>query len=187
MVKFNLQKHLETNHSSLERKKPPEQLIKCKLCEAIFYNQRAWQSHNLLHTPKDLYLHSEADRKLAVTRVDQDFDQSRVPSLLEKLMPLGRPKKLTPDREGSLNSREEPTTTTINTTLTPPPPPPPPSSTAESGGGGRNRAVVDSDSENNQSDTSIESEGETEEDGTGRWWTVTVRTTSQTPASSQRG
>ena len=68
MVKFNLQKHLETNHSSLERKKPPEQLIKCKLCEAIFYNQRAWHSHNLLHSPKDLYLHSEADRKLAVAR-----------------------------------------------------------------------------------------------------------------------
>ena len=68
MVKFNLQKHLETNHSSLERQNPPEQLIKCKLCEAIFYNQRAWQSHNLLHNPKDLYLHSEADRKLAVTR-----------------------------------------------------------------------------------------------------------------------
>ena len=72
MVKFNLQKHLETNHSSLERKNPPEQLIKCKLCEAIFYNQRAWQSHNLLHTPNDLYLHSEADRKLAVTRWERN-------------------------------------------------------------------------------------------------------------------
>ena len=68
MVKFNLQKHLETYHTGLERNKPAEQLIKCKLCEAIFYNKLAWQSHNLLHTPSDLYLNSEADRKLAVTR-----------------------------------------------------------------------------------------------------------------------
>ena len=42
-----------------------------------------------------------------ITRVDQDFDQSRVPSLLEKLMPLGRPKKITPDREAALVSRED--------------------------------------------------------------------------------
>ena len=68
MVKFNLRKHLESSHSLPERTSPPDQLIKCKLCEAIFYNKRAWQSHNLLHSPSDLYLNSEADRKLAVTR-----------------------------------------------------------------------------------------------------------------------
>ena len=33
-----------------------------------------------------------------VTRVDQDFDQSRVPSLLDKLLPVGRPRPLTPDK-----------------------------------------------------------------------------------------
>ena len=68
MVKFNLRKHLESSHSLPERTSPPDQLIKCKLCEAIFYNKRAWQSHNLLHSPSDLYLNTEADRKLAVTR-----------------------------------------------------------------------------------------------------------------------
>ena len=92
-------------------------------------------------------------------RVDQDFDQSRVPSLLEKLMPLGRPKKITPDREATMTSREDCSTIT---SISPTPTPPPPSSTAETSAGGRNRAVVDSDSDNNKSDTSIESEGEEE-------------------------
>ena len=68
MVKFNLQQHLEANHTVEERNGPPEQLIKCKLCEAMFYNKKAWDSHNLLHTPNDLYINSEADRKLAVAR-----------------------------------------------------------------------------------------------------------------------
>ena len=51
-----------------ERNAPPEQLIKCKLCDALFYNKRAWEAHNMLHTPADLYINSEADRKLAVAR-----------------------------------------------------------------------------------------------------------------------
>ena len=109
-----------------------------------------------------------------ITRVDQDFDQSRVPSLLEKLMPLGRPKKITPDREAALVSREDcsssvvvptaslTTTTSSTTSITTRPSPSTPSHTAEIGPGGRNRAVVDSDSENDRSDTSIESDGERE-------------------------
>ena len=51
-----------------ERAAPPEQLVKCKLCEAVFYNTRAYDAHNLLHSPKDLYVGSEAERKLAVLR-----------------------------------------------------------------------------------------------------------------------
>ena len=51
-----------------ERSAPPETLIKCKLCDAIFYNKKAWESHNLLHSPDDLYIKSEEDRKLAVAR-----------------------------------------------------------------------------------------------------------------------
>ena len=128
MVKFNLQKHLEANHSvqvisdsnlslicffmkslklisSLsdyisihncstyivlctmlvwflspllivdlqERTAPPESLIKCKLCDAIFYNKKAWESHNLLHSPDDLYIKTEADRKLAVARYGENI------------------------------------------------------------------------------------------------------------------
>eukprot|EP00092_Neocalanus_flemingeri_P025796 GFUD01027962.1.p1 GENE.GFUD01027962.1~~GFUD01027962.1.p1 ORF type:complete len:397 (+),score=155.28 GFUD01027962.1:145-1335(+) len=158
MVKFNLQQHLEANHTVEERSGPPEQLIKCKLCDAMFYNKKAWDSHNLLHTPKDLYINSEADRKLAVARVDQDFDQNRVPSLLDKLLPVGRPRQSTPTPDlvtTTSNTDQVQATSTITTKL------------GTEGGknhsiplysDGKNRAVVDSDSEDDKSDTSMESE-----------------------------
>jgi len=155
MVKFNLQKHLEANHTAEERNGPPEQLIKCKLCEAMFYNKKAWDSHNLLHTPNDLYINNEADRKLAVARVDQDFDHSRVPSLLDKLLPVGRPRQSTPDTLPDTSNNSQPsssnstdTSSVINQVT---------KSVVE---GGKNRAVVDSDSDDDKSDTSIESDEE---------------------------
>jgi len=157
MVKFNLQQHLEANHTVEERNGPPEQLIKCKLCEAMFYNKKAWDSHNLLHTPNDLYINSEADRKLAVARVDQDFDHSRVPSLMDKLLPVGRPRQSTPDLSTATKNTNQATSTITNTsTIT--------TSTTSTTNikhcteGGKNRARVDSDSEDDKSDTSIESE-----------------------------
>jgi len=155
MVKFNLQQHLEANHTVEERNGPPEQLIKCKLCEAMFYNKKAWDSHNLLHTPNDLYINSEADRKLAVARVDQDFDHSRVPSLMDKLLPVGRPRQSTPDLSTATSNTNQATSTiTTTSTIT--------SSTTNNiklcTEGGKNRARVDSDSEDDKSDTSIESE-----------------------------
>jgi len=88
LVKFNLQKHIEAMHPPEERNAPPEQLIRCKLCEAVFYSKKAWESHNMLHKPGDLYINKEEDRKLAVARIDQDFDHSRVPGLLDRLLPV---------------------------------------------------------------------------------------------------
>ena len=58
-------------HPPEERNAPPEQLIRCKLCEAVFYSKKAWESHNMLHSPSDLYINKEEDRKLAVARIDQ--------------------------------------------------------------------------------------------------------------------
>jgi len=152
MVKFNLQKHLEANHTVEERNGPPEQLIKCKLCEAMFYNKKAWDSHNLLHSPNDLYINSEADRKRAVARVDQDFDHSRVPTLLDKLLPYpSRPRQNTPEQTSTQTSSTnlvETSSFSSNNT----------NSAKNVAEGGKNRAVVDSDSEDDKSDTSIESE-----------------------------
>merc|ERR1711934_301240 len=48
----------------------------------------ARESHNMLHGPADLYINKEEDRKLAVARIDQDFDHSRVPGMMERLLPL---------------------------------------------------------------------------------------------------
>ncbi|PSN46689.1 hypothetical protein C0J52_06373 [Blattella germanica] len=62
IVKFNLQKHLERQHSEQERNKVPEDLIKCTTCDALFYNKRAYDNHNMYHKPDDLYVTSEEQR-----------------------------------------------------------------------------------------------------------------------------
>ena len=50
-------------------------MLRCKLCEAVFYSKKAWESHNMLHKPGDLYINKEEDRKLAVARIDQVCSQ----------------------------------------------------------------------------------------------------------------
>ena len=67
-------------------------------------------------------------------------------------MPTSRPKKNTPDREAIETAEtSQPPSQPLQVKNTPAPPAEP---------GGRNRAVVDSDSENDKSDTSIESDEE---------------------------
>lgn len=92
MIKFNLQKHLQQNHTDLERNYKPEDIVKCSLCDAMFYNKKAYEAHNLCHTPEDLYIESEQDRIKAVTRVDCDFDFNRVPTLFDTLGKQKRPR-----------------------------------------------------------------------------------------------
>ncbi|KAJ4437075.1 hypothetical protein ANN_17210, partial [Periplaneta americana] len=92
IVKFNLQKHLERQHSEQERNKVPEDLIKCTTCDALFYNKRAYDNHNMYHKPDDLYVTSEEQRLQTVSRVDQDFDIRRVQTTAEKFIPVYRPR-----------------------------------------------------------------------------------------------
>ncbi|XP_022185089.1 zinc finger protein 567 [Nilaparvata lugens] len=89
IVKFNLQKHLEKQHTEEERNAcPPEDmLVKCKTCDALFFNERAFTNHNMYHRPDDLYILNEAQRLQTVKRVDQDFDIRRVQTPLEKYIP----------------------------------------------------------------------------------------------------
>jgi len=37
-------------------------LIKCTTCDALFYNKRAYDNHNMYHRPDDLYVTSEEQR-----------------------------------------------------------------------------------------------------------------------------
>lgn len=90
IVKFNLQKHLERQHSEEERNNSPADLIKCTTCDALFYSQKAYRNHNMYHKPDDLYVTSEEQRLQTVTRVDQDFDIRRVQTGAEKYIPIYR-------------------------------------------------------------------------------------------------
>ncbi|XP_049857548.1 PR domain zinc finger protein 5-like [Schistocerca gregaria] len=90
IMKFNLQKHLERQHSEAERNSVPEDLIKCTTCDALFYCKKAYDNHNMYHKPGDLYVTSEEQRLQTVSRVDQDFDIRRVQSTAEKFIPTYR-------------------------------------------------------------------------------------------------
>lgn len=85
-VKYNLQKHLETRHSELERTSVPEQIVQCNLCTALFYSKRAYEAHSHHHRESDLYATNEAMRQSIVQRIDQDFDQRRVPTTIERYL-----------------------------------------------------------------------------------------------------
>ncbi|GFG40276.1 hypothetical protein Cfor_12503 [Coptotermes formosanus] len=99
IVKFNLQKHLERQHKEEERNEVPEDLIKCTTCDALFYNKRAYDNHNMYHRPDDLYVTSEEQRLQTVSRVDQDFDIRRVQTAAEKFIPVYRPRGRPPPQQ----------------------------------------------------------------------------------------
>jgi len=69
----------------------PDDLIKCTVCSALFYNKKAYNVHNSYHQPNDLYVTSEQQRVQTVTKVDQDFDIRRVEAVADKYIP--RPKR----------------------------------------------------------------------------------------------
>ncbi|KAK6637975.1 hypothetical protein RUM44_008399 [Polyplax serrata] len=95
IIKFNLQKHLEKAHTEHERSTLPSDLIRCTTCDALFYNQKAYETHNLSHKPHDLYVTSEQQRLQTVSRVDQDFDIRRVLPLATKYLPSYKHKSKT--------------------------------------------------------------------------------------------
>jgi hypothetical protein len=77
------------------------------MCDALFFNKRAYENHNLFHKSDDVYIENEQQRykfhskivdtveflkiqfyrQTLVTRVDQDFDIRRVQTQAEKFLP----------------------------------------------------------------------------------------------------
>lgn len=81
IMKYNLEVHLERQHKEEERNALPQQvnrsfqnvrryltllyfreLIKCKMCDALFFNKRAYENHNLFHKSDDVYIENEQQR-----------------------------------------------------------------------------------------------------------------------------
>ncbi|KAG7178042.1 uncharacterized protein LOC121874141 isoform X2 [Homarus americanus] len=85
-VKYNLQKHLGTRHTEEERDAVPEEVVQCNLCSALFYSKRAYDAHSHHHRESDLFATNEEMRQQVVQRIDQDFDQRRVPSTVERYL-----------------------------------------------------------------------------------------------------
>ena len=79
------------------------------MCDALFFNKRAYENHNLFHKNDDVFVENEQERyefilhntlksnllnqpihifrQALVTRVDQDFDYRRVQTQTEKFIP----------------------------------------------------------------------------------------------------
>ncbi|EEB14703.1 zinc finger protein, putative [Pediculus humanus corporis] len=110
MIKFNLQKHLEKAHNEDERSILPSDLIRCTTCDALFYNQKAYEIHNITHKPDDLYVTSEQQRLQTVSRVDQDFDIRRVLPFAQKYLPTFKQKpkiNIKTESENQVKVKEE--------------------------------------------------------------------------------
>lgn len=83
--------------------------MKCTTCDALFYNKKAYDNHNMYHKPDDLYVTSEEQRLQTVSRVDQDFDIRRVIQPVDKYMAKVRPAMVTKRR-----SRDAPIKPTLS-------------------------------------------------------------------------
>lgn len=63
ILKFNLRKHLEVRHADEDTSFGPQtEIIRCTICEAVFCNKKAYDVHNMYHTPDDMYVTSEEHR-----------------------------------------------------------------------------------------------------------------------------
>lgn len=83
--------------------------MKCTTCDALFYNKKAYDNHNMYHKPDDLYVTSEEQRLQTVSRVDQDFDIRRVIQPVDKYMAKVRPAMVSKRR-----SRDSPIKQTLS-------------------------------------------------------------------------
>jgi len=87
--------------------------MKCTTCDALFYNKKAYDNHNMYHKPDDLYVTSEEQRLQTVSRVDQDFDIRRVIQPVDKYMAKVRP-TMSPKRKSRDASAVKPTLSTLS-------------------------------------------------------------------------
>ncbi|XP_042234476.1 MDS1 and EVI1 complex locus protein EVI1-A-like isoform X4 [Homarus americanus] len=62
------------------------EVVQCNLCSALFYSKRAYDAHSHHHRESDLFATNEEMRQQVVQRIDQDFDQRRVPSTVERYL-----------------------------------------------------------------------------------------------------
>ncbi|XP_075978187.1 uncharacterized protein LOC142977938 [Anticarsia gemmatalis] len=76
--KVNLFKHITDDHS--DENQSPEEVLKCPLCEAIFYHLDAYEIHLSFHSTEDLY---SAQNDLFAELLD--FSLETVPPMVEKV------------------------------------------------------------------------------------------------------
>ena len=52
------------------------ELIKCKMCDALFFNKRAYENHNLFHKTDDVYIENEQQRWWSILNQNELFPKT---------------------------------------------------------------------------------------------------------------
>ncbi|CAG4987076.1 unnamed protein product [Parnassius apollo] len=76
--KVNLHKHMTDDHS--DENQTPEDILRCPLCEAVFYHLDAYELHLTFHSSEDLYSEENEMLKQIV-----EFSLDTIPPLIEKV------------------------------------------------------------------------------------------------------
>ncbi|XP_072949353.1 uncharacterized protein [Epargyreus clarus] len=76
--KVNLHKHMGDDHS--DENQSPEEVLRCPLCEAVFYHLDAYELHLSFHTSEDVYS-DENEISMEIS----DFSLETVPPIMEKV------------------------------------------------------------------------------------------------------
>ncbi|XP_050680003.1 uncharacterized protein PF3D7_1120000-like [Leptidea sinapis] len=79
--KVNLNKHMSDDHG--DENQAPEDILRCPLCESVFYHLDAYELHLTFHSTEDLY----SERNEMIKEI-VEFSLDAVPPLLEKLPTL---------------------------------------------------------------------------------------------------
>lgn len=83
LQKFALQKHITTTHPEAESSENfPEDILRCALCDAFFFNKPAYETHLMCHTHDDMYIGNESEREALLQ--DENFKIETLPPNEEK-------------------------------------------------------------------------------------------------------
>ncbi|XP_063364377.1 putative uncharacterized protein DDB_G0282133 isoform X2 [Cydia amplana] len=92
--KVNLHKHMCDDHE--EENQRPTDVLRCPLCEAVFYHLDAYELHLTFHSSEDLYSETNEMNDNEIT----EFSLETVPPLMERIEDLNS----LPDVETNLNA-----------------------------------------------------------------------------------
>lgn len=96
--KVNLFKHMTEDHG--DENQSPDEVLKCPVCEAVFYHLDAYEIHLTFHTTEDMYsIHNPVFIELL------DFSLETVPPIIEKVENLNEIDNTeTEDPESTMNA-----------------------------------------------------------------------------------
>ncbi|KAJ0176537.1 hypothetical protein K1T71_007716 [Dendrolimus kikuchii] len=92
--KINLHKHIKDDHG--DENQSPDDVLRCPLCDAIFFHLDAYEVHLTFHTVQDMYT-----EKNEMYNDETDFSLESIPPISEKVVSYMLPQE---DPESAMNA-----------------------------------------------------------------------------------